>query len=138
MSGPTRGMVAGQAITTQAQTKEFDEGYERIFGKAHRPARGSFVWSEEAGAMVERGADWAGTDSAELRGFTDLYMEGDRTAAPTRTSASASDPRVASRGARLPAVAGHALVRVLPRAADALGALLVAQFERRVDTRAFG
>jgi hypothetical protein len=59
-------MVAGQAITTQAQTKEFDEGYERVFGKGGGE-RGRFVWSESAQAMVRVGEDW--TD-AERRAQT--------------------------------------------------------------------
>jgi hypothetical protein len=75
MSGPTRGMVAGQAITTQAQTKEFDEGYERIFGKA-KPARGRFVYRDGEAINVDR--DWVGTDSEKPPVFTDRYMEGDR------------------------------------------------------------
>lgn len=32
MSAPTKGMVAGKAIQTGAQTKEWDEGFERTFG----------------------------------------------------------------------------------------------------------
>lgn len=58
MSAPKRGMVAGQAIITQAQSAEYDDGYERIFGKDRKPQRGRFVWSKEAQAMVEVGADW--------------------------------------------------------------------------------
>lgn len=58
MSAPTRGMVAGQAITTQAQTKEFDEGYDRIFGPDRKPVRGRFVYDAAAGGMVEVGVDW--------------------------------------------------------------------------------
>lgn len=78
MSEPKRGMVAGQAITTQAQTKEFDEGYERIFGDRRKPCRGRFVWSDEAQAMVEVGADWEPTDAEKMPVFTDRYMENDR------------------------------------------------------------
>lgn len=61
MSGPTKGMVAGQPIQTGAQSKEFDEGYERIFGADRKPVRGRFVYDAEAGEMVEIGADWSDT-----------------------------------------------------------------------------
>lgn len=64
MSGPTKGMVAGQAIQTQAQSKEFDEGYERTFGKGTKE-RGRFVYRD--GQMVRVDADW--TD-AERRALT--------------------------------------------------------------------
>lgn len=67
MSGPTKGMVAGQQITTGAQTKEFDEGYERVFGHDRKPQRGRFRYDAEAGQCVEVGADW--TD-AERRAAT--------------------------------------------------------------------
>lgn len=68
MSGePKRGMVAGQAIQTQAPSAEYDEGFERIFGKDRKPQRGRFVWSQEQQCMVEVGADW--TD-AERRAQT--------------------------------------------------------------------
>lgn len=61
MSAPKRGMVAGQAITTQAQTKEFDEGYRRIFGEA-KPRRGRYRYDSDAGRVVEVGADWTDAD----------------------------------------------------------------------------
>lgn len=64
MSGPKRGMVAGQPIQTQAQSKEFDEGYERVFGKGTRE-RGRFVYRD--GQAVRVGEDW--TD-AERRAQT--------------------------------------------------------------------
>lgn len=64
MSAPKRGMVAGQSITTQAQTKEFDEGYERIFGKGGGE-RGRFICRD--GQLVRVDSGW--TD-AELRAQT--------------------------------------------------------------------
>jgi hypothetical protein len=51
-------MVAGQPIQTQAQTAEFDEGYDRIFGKDRKPQRGRFVFNAETGVCEEVGADW--------------------------------------------------------------------------------
>ncbi|HAM41748.1 MAG TPA: hypothetical protein DCP69_10560 [Candidatus Omnitrophica bacterium] len=45
-------MVAGQAIQTQPQTKEFDEGYERTFGKDRSPIRGRFVQRPETGELI--------------------------------------------------------------------------------------
>lgn len=76
MSAPTRGMVAGQSITTQAQTKEFDEGYERIFGKDRKPARGRYVYDEHGAIPVDE--DFAGTNAERMPVFTDRYMEGQR------------------------------------------------------------
>lgn len=67
MSAPKRGMVAGQAIVTQAQSAEYDDGYERIFGKDRKPQRGRFVWSNEEQRMVDVGSEW--TD-AERRAQT--------------------------------------------------------------------
>lgn len=69
MSAPKRGMVAGQPIQTQAQSKEFDEGYERVFGNEPKTwrDRGRFIWSEEARACIRVDADW--TD-AERRAQT--------------------------------------------------------------------
>jgi hypothetical protein len=64
MSAPKRGMVAGQPIQTGAQTKEFDEGYERVFGKGGGE-RGRFIYRD--GQMVNVDADW--TD-AERRAQT--------------------------------------------------------------------
>jgi hypothetical protein len=61
MSGPTKGMVAGKAITTGDLTREFEEGFERIFGKDRKPVRGRFVYDAEAGQMVEVGAEWTDT-----------------------------------------------------------------------------
>lgn len=57
-------MVAGQAITTQAQTKEFDEGYERVFGKGGGE-RGRFICRD--GELVRVDSGW--TD-AEKRAET--------------------------------------------------------------------
>jgi hypothetical protein len=57
-------MVAGQPIATGAQTKEFDEGYERVFGKGTKE-RGRFVYRD--GQMVRVDGDW--TD-AERRAQT--------------------------------------------------------------------
>lgn len=74
MSAPKRGMVAGQAIQTQAQSPEYDEGYERIFGKDRKPTRGRFVWSEEAKAMVEVGSEW--DDAPRRAGFSEEEVYG--------------------------------------------------------------
>jgi hypothetical protein len=65
MSAPKRGMVAGQPIQTQAQNKEFDAGYDRIFGPNRRPVRGRFVVRD--GKVVNVDEDW--TD-AERRAAT--------------------------------------------------------------------
>lgn len=52
MSGPTKGMVAGQPIRTGAQTKEFDEGHERTFGE-RKPVRGRFVYTQGGDPLPE-------------------------------------------------------------------------------------
>lgn len=41
-----RGMVAGEPIVSQAQTKEFDEGYDRTFGAGKKPVRGKWVMTD--------------------------------------------------------------------------------------------
>jgi hypothetical protein len=46
-----RGMVVGEAITSQANTKEFADGYERTFGD-RKPQRGRWVWDEQARKLV--------------------------------------------------------------------------------------
>jgi hypothetical protein len=69
-------MVAGQAIQTQAQTKEFDEGYERIFGKDRKPCRGRFVYDEQGAIPIDE--NWQPTDGEKMPVFTDRYMEGQR------------------------------------------------------------
>lgn len=62
MSGPTKGMVAGQPIQTGAQTKAFDDGYDRIFGE-RRPQRGRWIWDEEAKQMVQVDAGWTDAEA---------------------------------------------------------------------------
>lgn len=41
-----RGMVVGEAVVSQAATDSYREGYERIFGKDHKPQRGHWVFEE--------------------------------------------------------------------------------------------
>lgn len=76
MSQPKRGMVAGQAITTQAQTKEFDEGYERTFGKGGGE-RGKFVYRD--GRLVR--VDHAWTDAEKRAGKSEEEVYGHDTTA---------------------------------------------------------
>lgn len=52
MSGPTKGMVAGQQIRTGNLTKEYEEGYELAFGKDRKPVRGKFVFDPRQGKCV--------------------------------------------------------------------------------------
>jgi hypothetical protein len=47
-----RGSVIGEKIVSQARTKEFDEGYDRIFGPDRQPIRGHWVWDENEGRLV--------------------------------------------------------------------------------------
>ncbi len=77
MSGPTRGMVAGQPITTQAQTAEFDEGFTRIFGNV-KPKRGRTVYTsggEPLPEPIEVGDDWS-ADAGRAQTTTEELVYG--------------------------------------------------------------
>jgi hypothetical protein len=54
-------MVAGQAITTQAVTKDFEEGFERTFGE-RKLERGRFRYNPETGQCEPLGSDWTDTE----------------------------------------------------------------------------
>jgi hypothetical protein len=71
MSGPTRGMVAGQAIQTQGPSKEYDEGFDRTFGERKR-LRGKFVWDSERQEMVPVGPDWTDAERRAQTGTEEL------------------------------------------------------------------
>ena len=47
-----RGMANNEGITSQANTKQYDEGYERVFGANRKPMRGRWVINEE-GELVD-------------------------------------------------------------------------------------
>lgn len=69
MTGPTKGSVAGKAIQTGTQTKEWDEGFERTFGE-RKPARGRFVYTSGGTPLEEPVAvdgDWTQPDSGPAR-----------------------------------------------------------------------
>jgi hypothetical protein len=74
-------MVAGKAITTQAQTKEFDEGFDRIFGNV-KPKRGRTVYTsggEPLPEPIEVGDDWS-ADAGRAQTVTEeLVYSGART-----------------------------------------------------------
>lgn len=70
MSAPKRGTVAGQAITTQAQTKEFDEGYERVFGKGGGE-RGKFVYRD--GQLVRVDSAWTDAETRAGKSEEEVY-----------------------------------------------------------------
>ena len=76
MSGPTKGSVAGQPIQTGAQTKQWDEGFDRTFGE-RKPARGRFVYTEGGKPLAEPvavGHDWAQPDSGpSLKSEEEVY-----------------------------------------------------------------
>lgn len=76
-----RGTVVGEPIVSQAQTEEWDEGYERTFGERpqREPGRRSYVY--RGGRLVERGGpDDTGfydeADDARNHVVSDLYMVG--------------------------------------------------------------
>lgn len=74
--GPTKGMVAGKAITTNAQTKEFDEGYDRIFGERKPTPRGKFRWNPETKSMEQVGADWTDAEKRAPNSTEELVYGG--------------------------------------------------------------
>ncbi|WP_242394846.1 hypothetical protein [Anaeromyxobacter oryzisoli] len=45
-------MAAGEPIVSQAETKAFDEGYERVFGERKRVERGRYIYDPELGKCV--------------------------------------------------------------------------------------
>jgi hypothetical protein len=62
-------MVAGQPIQTGAQTKEFDEGYERVFGSERRARPGRIVYTRGGEPLPEPiavGEEWDGGEGRAL------------------------------------------------------------------------
>ena len=47
-----RGTVVGEAVVSQANTRDFDAGYDRVFGAGKKVQRGRFIWDPEKKAMV--------------------------------------------------------------------------------------
>ena len=47
-----RGMANGEPIVSQAQTEEYDEGYERTFGKGRKAQRGRWVYDKAQHKLV--------------------------------------------------------------------------------------
>jgi hypothetical protein len=46
-------MAAGEPINSQANTKEFDEGYDRTFGQPKEGSKGGrWIWDEAQGKLV--------------------------------------------------------------------------------------
>lgn len=66
-----RGMAAGEATVSQANTKEFEDGYERTFGKDRRPQRGKWVMDPKTGKLVD-----ASTHVSEARALDAPIMAG--------------------------------------------------------------
>lgn len=58
------------------QSKEFDEGFDRVFGKKRPKARGRFVWNPKTRTMEPISAGWVNPDSDRVPVYTDLYMAG--------------------------------------------------------------
>lgn len=47
-----RGMVVGEAITSQAATEDYRAGHDRTFGERQPGQRGRWIWDAEAGRLV--------------------------------------------------------------------------------------
>jgi hypothetical protein len=71
-----RGMVNGEPINTQAQSKEFDEGYDRTFGPRKEVQRGRFIWDEKARKLVPAAEYRAQEEARTAPIMCDRYMEG--------------------------------------------------------------
>lgn len=52
MGGPTKGMVAGQAIKTDPLSKEYEENFDRIFKRREAQKGGRWIWDEERQKLV--------------------------------------------------------------------------------------
>lgn len=50
-----RGTANDEAVVSQANSKAFEDGYDRIFGKDRKPERGSFVFDPEQQKFVPAG-----------------------------------------------------------------------------------
>lgn len=46
-----RGTAAGEPVVSQANTPDFEAGYERAFG-AREPEKGRWIWDDKAGKLV--------------------------------------------------------------------------------------
>lgn len=56
MSEPTRGSVAGKPIQTGTVTKEYEEGFQRIFGEPKQGQKGRrWRWDTKLGKLVPAG-----------------------------------------------------------------------------------
>ena len=70
-----RGMVVGEAIVSQANTQEYNDGYERTFGD-RKPVRGRWIYDARLGKCVP--ADEYQPESRALDApiITDRWYEG--------------------------------------------------------------
>lgn len=75
MSGPTKGMVAGQPIRTGELSKEYEQGFDATFGERKR-VRGRFRWDPERKEMVSLDEDWTDTERKALTPTEELTYGG--------------------------------------------------------------
>lgn len=62
------------------QSKEFDAGFDRTFGKPKAKNKGGrWVFNEKTKKLEPVGAGWVNPDSERVPVFTDRYLEGMRT-----------------------------------------------------------
>jgi hypothetical protein len=62
-------MVAGQPINTQAQTKEYDEGFDRTFGADRKARPGRTVYTSGGQPLpepIQVGEEWTGAEKRAL------------------------------------------------------------------------
>lgn len=71
-----RGTANNEPVVSQARTPEYDEGYDRIFGRDRQPQRGRWVWDAEQGKLV-RAEDYVPPQHAlEAPVMVDRFYEG--------------------------------------------------------------
>ena len=71
-----RGMVVGEDIVSQANTEEFERGYERTFGADRKPQRGRYVWDEAQGRLVNADEYTPPPSALSAPVMVDRFMEG--------------------------------------------------------------
>ena len=72
-----RGMVVGEGIVSQAQSKAFDEGYARIYGE-RKPTRGRWVYDTRQGKCVPAAGYIPPSEARTAPVMVDRFMEGER------------------------------------------------------------
>lgn len=73
-----RGTVNGEPVVSQANTEQFRDGYERVFGDK-QAVRGRWIWDARQGKLVDASSYVPETRAIDGPIMCDRYMEGVRT-----------------------------------------------------------